>query len=141
MGWHAGPGGAGRLIPSYRLEEWSTSNVVEQVDPVPATMNLDIAKRAIELMGPENTMVMTERCDSARLGGQYLHTETENTLWDQEDGIVSAGSQPLSRQVHNLRGVDFEDRTIWQLLAGTPHRVFGLSASAEPVSTGAVGHE
>jgi N-acetylglucosamine-6-phosphate deacetylase len=133
-------------IASYRLKEWTLDRADEILGPVPAAImrnaearriaacinfdgehvDLDIAKRAIELMGTENSMIMTDRCDSARLGRQDLHHEAENTLWYQQDGVVAAGSQPLSRQVINAREHGFRDDEIWQLIAGTAHRVFGL---------------
>jgi N-acetylglucosamine-6-phosphate deacetylase len=133
-------------IASYRLKEWTLDRADEILGPVPAAImrnaearrlaacinfdgehvDLDIAKRAIELMGTENSMIMTDRCDSARLGRQELHHEAENTLWYQQDGVVAAGSQPLSRQVSNAREHGFRDDEIWQLVAGTAHQVFGL---------------
>jgi N-acetylglucosamine-6-phosphate deacetylase len=139
-------------IASYRLKEWTMDRADEILGPVPAAImrnaaarriaacinfdgehvDLDIAKRAIELMGTENTMIMTDRCDSARLGRQRLHHEAENTLWYQQDGIVAAGSQPLARQVTNAREHGFCDDEIWQLIAGTAHRVFGLPGVGMP---------
>jgi hypothetical protein len=76
--------------------------------------------------------LMTDRCDSARLGRQRLHHEADNTLWYQQDGVVAAGSQPLSRQVTNAREHGFRDDEIWQLIAGTAHRVFALSGAGTP---------
>ena len=139
-------------VASYRLEEWTMDRADEILGPVPAAImrnaaagriaaciNFDgehvdsgIAKRAIELMGTENTMIMTDRCDSARLGGQRLHHQADNTLWYQQDGVVAAGSQPLSRQVTNAREHGFGDDEIWQLIAGTAHRVFGLPCAGTP---------
>jgi len=86
----------------------------------------DIAKRAIELMGTENTMIMTDRCDSARLGRQRLHHEADNTLWYQQDGVVAAGSQPLSRQVTNAREHGFPRRR--DLAADRGNRAPGVRA-------------
>jgi hypothetical protein len=141
-------------VASYRLEEWTMDRADEILGPVPAAImrnaaagriaacinfdgehvDSDIAKRAIELMGTENTMIMTDRCDSARLGRQRLHHEADNTLWYQQDGVVAAGSQPLSRQVTNAREHGFRDDEIWQLIAGTAHRVFGLPGAGTPGS-------
>lgn len=136
-------------VASYDLQTWSLANIEERLGPVPsaimrnaasgrlgACINFDgehvdlaIARRAIELMGVENSMIMTDRCDSARLGGQVLHHEDANTLWYQEEGVVAAGSQPLSLQVTNARGSGFSDPQIWQLVAGTAHHVFGIGAT------------
>jgi len=134
-------------IAGYRLPEWTLDRIAEIAGPVPGAImrnaatgriaacinfdgehvDLDIAKRAIELMGTGNAMIMTDRCDSARLGGQSLHHEQENRLWYQHDGVVAAGSQPLSRQVGNARDLGFADDEIWQLIAGTAYRVLGLA--------------
>jgi N-acetylglucosamine-6-phosphate deacetylase len=134
------------VIAGYDLPGWSLANIADVAGPVPAAIirqanagrvtacinfdgehvDLEIARRAVELTGFENAMMMTDRCDSARLGGQRLHHTSENTLWYQEDGIVAAGSQPLSRQIVNARGVGLTDDAIWHLVAGTAHRAFGL---------------
>jgi N-acetylglucosamine-6-phosphate deacetylase len=134
-------------IAGYRLPEWTLDRIAEIAGPVPGAImrnaaagriaacinfdgehvDLNIAKRAIELMGTRNAMIMTDRCDSAQLGGQPLHREQENTLWYQHDGVVAAGSQPLSRQVGNARDMGFADDEIWQLVAGTAYRALGLS--------------
>lgn len=140
------------VVESYALETWSLSTIEERLGPVPsaimknavsgrlgACINFDgehvdlaIARRAIELMGVENVMIMTDRCDSARLGGQTLHHEDANTLWYQEEGVVAAGSQPLSLQVANARDCGFTDQQIWQLVASTAHRVFGIGSTTSP---------
>lgn len=144
-------------IAGYRLPEWTLDRIAEIAGPVPGAImrnaaagriaacinfdgehvDLDIAKRAIELMGTDNAMIMTDRCDLARLGGQHLHHEQENSLWYQHDGVVAAGSQPLSRQVGNARDVGFGDDEIWQLIAGTAYRALGLSVPGpRPVRRG-----
>jgi N-acetylglucosamine-6-phosphate deacetylase len=148
----------GETIARYRLPEWTLDRIDEIAGPVPGAImrnakagrlaacinfdgehvDLEIAKRAIELMGTEHAMIMTDRCDSARLGGQRLHHELENALWYQHDGVVAAGSQPLSRQVINARDIGFADAEIWQLIAGTAHQALGLSApGADPEESGA----
>ncbi|WP_411139191.1 hypothetical protein [Streptomyces sp. C10] len=71
---------------------------------------------------------MTDRCDSARLGGQELTQGEENGLWYQSGGIVAAGSQPLAQQMRNAMGRDIRGRELWDLAAGTAHRAFGLTA-------------
>ena len=144
------------IIAGYHLPDWTLDNVAEIVGPVPAVMmqqaasgriaacinfdgehvDLEIARCAIELTGYGNAMIMTDRCDSARLGGQGLHHQRQNSLWYQADGIVAAGSRPLARQVANAQSAGLADDDIWQVIAGTAHRAFGLhapSGSAAPV--------
>lgn len=140
-------------IASYDLASWRLETLHERPGPVPAAImraaaagrvaacinfdgehvDLAVATRAVELMGADNTMLMTDRCDSARLGGQELHHEPENTLWYQEEGIVAAGSQPLAQQMRNARSQGLDESTIRRLVAGTAHRVFGLAPVAAPV--------
>lgn len=138
------------LLESYDLDGWTLGNIEEILGPVPAAImraanagrisacinfdgehvDLAIAKRAVELMGLGNSMIMTDRCDSARLGGQALEQMGENSLWYQGDGIVAAGSQPLAQQFGNARSAGFADDQIWQLVADTAHQTFGLSPLA-----------
>lgn len=82
-------------------------------------------------MGLENSMMMTDRCDSARLGGQELTQGEENGLWYQSGGIVAAGSQPLAQQMRNAMGREIRGRQLWDLAAGTAHRAFGLTGLGE----------
>ncbi|MFS0696655.1 hypothetical protein [Streptomyces nitrosporeus] len=137
-------------VASYDLPGWTLATMAEAAGPVPAAImneaargrlgacinfdgehvDLEIAARAIRLMGVGNTMIMTDRCDSARLGGQELHRTAENHLWYQDEGVVAAGSVPLERQMANARAQGFSDEEITQLVAGTAHRVFGLGAAA-----------
>ncbi len=135
-------------IASYELDAWTLAGLAERVGPVPAAImrlaaeqrlaacinfdgehvDIEIAAAAVRLMGVQNSMLMTDRCDSARLGGQALHHESENSLWYQAGGTVAAGSQPMARQLDNARRVGLSEQEIWQLAVGTPHQVFDLAA-------------
>ncbi|MFG2428701.1 hypothetical protein [Streptomyces sp. NPDC048590] len=139
------------VIASYDLPSWTLDRMAEIAGPVPAAImrqaaagrigacinfdgehvDLAIAARAVQLMGAENSMMMTDRCDSARLGGQGLHHIEDNGLWYQEDGIVAAGSVPLERQRANALSQGLTPEEVQALLAGTAHRVFGISATTE----------
>ncbi|WP_208614756.1 hypothetical protein [Streptomyces regalis] len=139
------------VIASYDLPSWSLDTMAEIAGPVPAAImqqaaagrigacinfdgehvDLAIAARAVQLMGAENSMMMTDRCDSARLGGQDLHHIVDNGLWYQEDGIVAAGSVPLARQQANALSQGLTPEEVHALVAGTAHRVFGLSVHAD----------
>ncbi|MEU9126696.1 hypothetical protein AB0D08_01040 [Kitasatospora sp. NPDC048540] len=135
----------------YDLPNWTLADMDRIAGPVPAAImreaaagrisacinfdgehvDLAIANRAVELMGFANSMMMTDRCDSARIGGQGLHQTEENGLWYQDGGIVAAGSQPLARQMRNAQGLGIADAPLWQLVAGTAHRAFGTGAATE----------
>lgn len=134
------------LLASYDLPSWNLDDLPAQIGPVPAAImrlcrqgkvasciNLDgehvdlaIATRAIELVGGDNIMLMTDRCDSARLGGQKLHQVAENSLWYQEGGVVAAGSQPMDRQIDNARAQGLGETDLWNLVSFAAYRAFGL---------------
>jgi N-acetylglucosamine-6-phosphate deacetylase len=133
-------------LRSYDIPNWRLADMTEIAGPVPsaimrgaaagrlaACLNFDgehvdltIATKAAELMGFANTMMMTDRCDSARLGGQQLHRVDENSLWYQSNGIVAAGSQPLDRQMGNARAWSVAEADVWALSASTIYSAFGF---------------
>ncbi|MEV8388605.1 MULTISPECIES: hypothetical protein [unclassified Streptomyces] len=144
-----------RVIASYNLPSWNLHELDRIVGPVPATImreaargrvaacinfdgehvDLAIATRAVQLMGITNSMMMTDRCDSARLGGQDLHRTDENGLWYQEAGIVAAGSQPLARQMNNALGQGLSEHDVRALAGGTAHRAFGLEVTVPELAS------
>ncbi|MGW2863958.1 hypothetical protein [Streptomyces sp. NPDC001205] len=91
-------------------------------------VDLALATRAVQLMGPRNAMIMTDRCDSARLGGRALHHTGDNRLWYEENGVVAAGSHPLVAHIANARANGLSDSDISYLVARTAHRTFGIPA-------------
>ncbi|MCQ1575875.1 hypothetical protein [Streptomyces parvus] len=133
-----------RIIASYDLPSWNLADLHEQVGPVPAAiiraahagritacLNFDgehvdfaIAQRAVELAGPSNMMLMTDRSDTPDLGGQHLHRDSENSLWYQGDGVVAAGTQPIDKQIANVRGLGVPESDIWHLISFTAYRTF-----------------
>ncbi|MCX4692833.1 hypothetical protein [Streptomyces sp. NBC_01408] len=132
------------LLASYDLPSWNLKDLHEQVGPVPAAimrgahqgriaacLNFDgehvdfaIAKRAIEIVGPQNMMLMTDRSDTARLAGQNLHQEAGSDLWYQEQGVVAAGTQPIDQQIANVRALGISETDIWHLVSFTAYRTF-----------------
>ncbi|GII65310.1 hypothetical protein Skr01_53950 [Sphaerisporangium krabiense] len=134
------------LIASYDLPSWNLSDLPEQVGPVAAAImrlcaagrvascvnfdgehvDLAIAARAVEVVDRRNIMLMTDRCDAARLGGQALHHNPENSLWYQDDDVVAAGSQPIDRQIGNARAAGVGEDEIWDLVSFTAYAAFGL---------------
>ncbi|WP_198654459.1 amidohydrolase family protein [Nocardia aurea] len=139
------------LLRSYDLPNWRLSDMEEIVGPVPSAImrgaaagrvaacvnfdgehvDLTIAARAAELMGFGNTMMMTDRCDSARLGGQKLHRVKQNSLWYESNGIVAAGSQPLDTQMQSASSLIAERRDVWQLAAGSAYAAFGINSGPQ----------
>ncbi len=132
------------LLAGYDLPSWNLADLHEQVGPVPAAimrgahagriaacLNFDgehvdfaIAKRAIEIVGPQNMMLMTDRSDVARLAGQDLHQEPGSDLWYQEKGVVAAGTQPIDQQIANVRALGVAEADIWHLVSFTAYRTF-----------------
>ncbi|WP_433134484.1 hypothetical protein ACQPWW_22220 [Micromonospora sp. CA-240977] len=147
-----------RLLAEYDLPSWNLADLHEQVGPVPAAimrgahqgriaacLNFDgehvdfaIAKRAIEIVGPSNMMLMTDRSDVARLAGQDLHQEPGSDLWYQEQGVVAAGTQPIDQQIENVRALGVPEADIWHLVSFTAYRTFfpELDLSAGPFAKG-----
>ncbi|MFJ6750699.1 MULTISPECIES: hypothetical protein [unclassified Streptomyces] len=142
------------VIASYDVPNWTLDNISEMAGPVPgaiikqavngriaACINFDgehvdltLATRAVQLMGPRNAMIMTDRCDSARLGGRALHHTGDNGLWYEENGVVAAGSQPLARHIANARANGLSDADISFLITRTAHRTFGITAASEAMT-------
>ncbi|MDF2530036.1 MAG: hypothetical protein K0Q57_916 [Gammaproteobacteria bacterium] len=109
-------------IQALNLESWTLSNLEEKLGPVPATIirnahkglvkaaqnfdgehvDLAIVKKAVELIGDENIMMMTDSIESKRLAGRNLHMMEGSTLLYQDEGIVAAGSQDVNRQIGNM---------------------------------------
>jgi N-acetylglucosamine-6-phosphate deacetylase len=136
------------LIAAYDLPSWNLDDLPEQVGPVPAAImrlchdgkvascinfdgehvDLAIAARAVEVIGPGNIMLMTDRCDSATLGGQKLYPSAENSLWYQDGGIVAAGSQPLDVQIRNARRGGISESRLWDLVSFTAYSTLGLDS-------------
>jgi N-acetylglucosamine-6-phosphate deacetylase len=135
------------LIASYDLPSWNLADLPEQVGPVAAAImrlchegkvascinfdgehvDLAIAARAVEVIGSRNIMLMTDRCDAARLGGQDLQRNAENSLWYQNGGVVAAGSQPIDRQINNARAAGVPEHVLWDLISFTPQTTLGLA--------------
>ncbi|MEU9014108.1 hypothetical protein AB0D12_30945 [Streptomyces sp. NPDC048479] len=146
-----------RIIESYDVPNWTLDNISEVAGPVPgaiirqavncriaACINFDgehvdlaLATRAVQLMGPRNAMIMTDRCDSARLGGRPLHHTGDNGLWYEENGVVAAGSQPLALHIANAKANGLSDEDIGFLTTRTAYRTFGITAGAEAVGVAA----
>lgn len=136
------------LIASYDLPSWNLTDLPAQVGPVAAAImrlcaagrvascinfdgehvDLAIATRAVEVIGQRNIMLMTDRCDAARLGGQVLHANPENSLWYQDGGVVAAGSQPIDRQIRNATGAGIAEDTVWDLVSFTAYSALGLDS-------------
>ncbi|MDF2940564.1 MAG: hypothetical protein K0R66_1206 [Gammaproteobacteria bacterium] len=125
-------------VKALNLDSWTVRNLEEKLGPVPATIicnahkglvkaaqnfdgehvDLAIVKKAVELIGDENIMMMTDSIESKRLAGRNLHMKENSTLLYQDEGIVAAGSQDVSRQINNMLSIGLTSAQI-ERICGT----------------------
>ncbi|MGW4365707.1 hypothetical protein ACWEKT_08680 [Nocardia takedensis] len=149
------------------VASWELDNLVERCGPVPAALmraahdgdlvtcvnfdgdhvDIEIARRAAEIVGSRSVIAMTDRTDSPTLGNQVLRRRPDNTLYYQADGIVAAGTQHIHRQIGNLLRAGMSEHDAWMLTSLTPLHVLGDRTEAGLLSgigaggTRYVGHE
>jgi N-acetylglucosamine-6-phosphate deacetylase len=130
-------------IKALNLDAWNLSSLEETLGIVPATIiknakkglvkicqnfdgehvDLKIIKRAVELIGAENIVVMTDSIESKRLAGRTLHTQPDSTLLYQDNGIVAAGSQTMRKQIENMLFIGLSDEEIMSITNRVPSMV------------------
>jgi hypothetical protein len=138
-------------LTAIDLPSWSLSSLVEVAGPVPASLmraaaahqltaclnfdgehvDLAIARRVVDVVGPLALITMTDRTDRPSLGGQALTRRAGSTLWYQRDDVVAAGSTPLERQRANMRKTGLDDDTIRLMTVTVPHRVLARGSEVE----------
>ena len=119
---------------------WTFNNMYETLGDVPATIieyarqgvvkvcvnfdgnhvDIEICKKAIDLIGSENLLLMTDRIQSKVLGGQYLIEKFNNTLLYQSDGIVAGGSQSVMRLLANMMQCHIASSDIYNIAFKNP---------------------
>ncbi len=134
------------------LASWSIDTVLEQCGPVPGTImreahlgglvaclnfdgehvDIEVAKRAAELIGSRSVIAMTDRTDRPFLGSQALSRRADNSLYYQAKGIVAAGSRDIDAQIDNMRHCGISEADIWTMVMATPSRVLGLPQCDAP---------
>lgn len=132
-------------LKQARLDEWSIDTVHRIAGHVPGTLikaaaegllticlnfdgehiDLEIARKVLELIGSKSIIAMTDRIDVPYMGGQNLQKQDGNNLWYQEKGVVAAGSYTVDRLMHNLRAIGCDEAAIWDLVSFVPLRVSG----------------
>lgn len=125
-------------IKMLNLDTWNLDNLVEKLGPVPAVMitnarkgyvkicqncdgehvDLAIVKKAVELIGAENMLMMTDSIESKRLAGRDLNMKKDSTLLYQDEGIVAAGSQNVLRQIENMLSIGLTLKEV-EMITGT----------------------
>jgi N-acetylglucosamine-6-phosphate deacetylase len=111
-----------RELDALKLASWSLENLTEFMGPVPATImtnamkglvkvcinfdgehvDLAIVKKAIDLIGSENMIMMTDSIESRKLADHELHMKPGSSLLYQGQEIVAAGSQGINAQISNM---------------------------------------
>lgn len=119
-------------IGAVQIEQWTIENLDAKIGQVPATLirhgaaanirnfiNFDgehldilIARRALELIGEDGVLAMTDRLDSTVLCGEQLRRIPDNSLLYRDVGVVSAGSSTIARQAEHLRNVGVSEEAI-----------------------------
>jgi N-acetylglucosamine-6-phosphate deacetylase len=127
-------------VAALRLPEWTIDTIASRVGDVAGLLiaaaaegrltlclNFDgehvdraICGRMVDLVGSDAIICMTDRTDCAQLADQRLHRRDGTELWYQDDGLVAAGSQPIDRQVANMRRWGISERDIWNLVSWVP---------------------
>ena len=131
------------------LGSWSLSNLESKVGIVPATMirnahkgivklalnfdgehvDLAVVRRTVELVGAENLMMMTDSIESKRLAGRQLVMRKGSSLLYQEEGVVAAGSQNVSKQISNMLRIGLSTDQIRLITEGVPTQLLKLRHS------------
>ncbi|WP_203072150.1 amidohydrolase family protein [Falsiroseomonas ponticola] len=131
-------------VEALDIERWALQDLDRQIGLVPAALirhgaegnirnfiNFDgdhldilIARRALELIGEDGVLAMTDRLDSTVLCGHRLHRVPDNSLLYQDMGVVSAGTSTIARQASNLRRVGVDNDAIRKITLGNALDVF-----------------
>jgi N-acetylglucosamine-6-phosphate deacetylase len=130
-------------IADLKLNTWDLHSIEEKMGIVPATIiknahkgyakiclnfdgehvDLTLVKKAVELIGVQNMIMMTDSVESKRLAGQSLHTRHGSTLLYQHEGIVAAGSQSVEQQIQNMLSIGLDIAQIEQITYLVPSTV------------------
>lgn len=129
------------------LGSWTAENLIEKLGPVPGALilasregiltlclnfdgehvDLEISARLVGLLGADNMIGMTDRIESRRLGGRALSGSPDNNLLYQNEGVVAAGTQAISRQLANAISAGVPPEDVWKLFCFVPARSAGCA--------------
>ncbi|PZD95565.1 N-acetylglucosamine-6-phosphate deacetylase [Paenibacillus sambharensis] len=128
-----------------QLNEWNLDTINQMVGEVPGTLiryaaegqlticmnfdsehvDLEVARRVVELTGSKSIIAMTDRIDTDSMCGQPLEKVEGNNLWYQGKGYVAAGSYTIDRLMHNIRAIGFGEQAVWDMTSFVPLRACG----------------
>ncbi|ADC52149.1 putative N-acetylglucosamine-6-phosphate deacetylase (plasmid) [Alkalihalophilus pseudofirmus OF4] len=141
-------------LNNVQLNQWNLDNINKLVGQVPGTLirgaaegllticmnfdsehvDLEIARRVVELVGSKGIIAMTDRIDTDTMCGQPLEKIEGNNLWYQGKGYVAAGSYTIDRLMHNIRAIGFNGKTIWDMTSFVPLRSCNYLSTLENLS-------
>ncbi|MEI4790950.1 N-acetylglucosamine-6-phosphate deacetylase [Bacillus sp. FJAT-53060] len=127
-------------LKEARLDQWNLDNINTLVGEVPGAImraakegllticmnfdsehvDLEVARRVVELVGSQGIIPMTDRIDTDSMCGQSLEKVEGNNLWYQGKGYVAAGSYTIDRLMHNIRTIGFNEEVIWNMTSFIP---------------------
>jgi hypothetical protein len=130
-------------LDALRLDLWDMNLLEEQLGPVPAVMiknarrgivkicqnfdgehvDLAVVKKTVELVGPENMLMMTDSIESKCLAGRALKMGEGSTLLYQEQDIVAAGSQTVQHQIFNMIAIGLSQHQITTITSSVPSEI------------------
>lgn len=130
-------------MPNTHLDQWNLDNINTVVREVPGTLmrcasegllticmnfdsehiDLEVARRVVELVGSRSIIAMTDRIETDSMCGQPLQKIEDNNLWYQGKGYVAAGSYTIDRFMNNIRAIEFNEKVVWDMTSFVPLRV------------------
>jgi N-acetylglucosamine-6-phosphate deacetylase len=133
-------------INDLQLNEWDKSNIRQKLGAVPAAIiegahngnvkicmnfdgehvDLEICKKAIEIIESQNIMLMTDRIQSQVLAGQKLYLKGDSTLLYQHFNIVAGGTQSVMAQLMKMINVGIGVEDILNIICITSANQLGL---------------
>jgi len=127
-------------LASILGDEWSVETIEDKLGPVPAAIvrqawlghlkvclnfdgdhvDIDICKKAVDLIGAENVILMTDRIAGHRFGGRRLSTRPDNTLLYQDQKIVAGGTQTVVSQLGNMLRAGIGSEAVYRIAFDNP---------------------
>lgn len=136
-------------LRELELASWTLDTIEEKLGLVPALLiryarkgavkicqnfdgehvDLRIVRKAIELIGAENMLLMTDSIESHILADRHLHMEAGSTLLYQENGVVAAGTQGIESQLSNMKNMGLTKQEINLIARETPSHLLQQQAN------------
>jgi len=133
-------------LAAILAEEWNYETIDNCLGPVPAELvrqawkgklkiclnfdgdhvDIEICKKAINLIGAENILLMTDRIAGKNFGGRKLIQHPDNSLLYQDKGIVAGGTQSLISQLGKMIRSQISSKDIYQITYANPNNLIEI---------------